>query len=149
MSVVVGIDASNIRAGGGLTHLIELLSNANPELSGIRHVVVWAGGHTISRLPQRDWLEKVHVPLLDKCLPQRVYWQQRLLPAALVETGCSLLFSPGGTCLSVAVPRITMSQNMLPFDRTESARFGLLSAMRLKMVLLRRSQSSPLRVLKA
>ena len=36
--MILGIDASNIRAGGGLTHLKEILLNADPERSEERRV---------------------------------------------------------------------------------------------------------------
>jgi len=43
------------------------------------------------------------------------------------------------------MPAVTMSQNMLPFEPLEAARFGRLSAMRLKMRLLRYTQSRSFR----
>ena len=35
----IGIDASNIRAGGGLHHLLEILRAAQPEQHGIKRVI--------------------------------------------------------------------------------------------------------------
>ena len=35
------IDASNIRAGGGVTHLVELLTSANPPAYGFEQVTIW------------------------------------------------------------------------------------------------------------
>ncbi len=141
MGVTVGIDASNVRAGGGLTHLSQLLHAARPQESGIERVVVWSGRRTLDQLPKRSWLEKVHVPLLDGSLPVRTLWQQFLLPRCLRRNGCGVLFSPGGTLpWLVSLPSVVMSQNLLPFERKEAARFGFRFA-RLKMALLRRIQS--------
>lgn len=39
----LGIDASNIRTGGGVTHLIELLRAAKPQEHGFDEVIVWGG----------------------------------------------------------------------------------------------------------
>lgn len=39
--MILGIDASNIRAGGGVTHLVELLRAANPSVHGFEKVIVW------------------------------------------------------------------------------------------------------------
>ena len=38
---VIGIDASNLRRGGGITHLVELISATKPELYNIAKVVAW------------------------------------------------------------------------------------------------------------
>jgi len=51
----LGIDASNIRTGGGLTHLAELLNAAEPYKHGITRVTVWAGKQTIDSLPVKPW----------------------------------------------------------------------------------------------
>ena len=47
----LGIDASNIRTGGGLTHLVELLNAATPQEYGINKVIVCP--------PNRYWLKLV------------------------------------------------------------------------------------------
>ncbi|EKD59402.1 MAG: group glycosyltransferase, partial [uncultured bacterium] len=58
--IVVGVDASNIRAGGGITHLGQLLAAADLEALGVR-VLVWGGAYTLGCLPDRSRLEKLHV----------------------------------------------------------------------------------------
>ncbi len=143
---ILGIDASNIRAGGGITHLSQFIAAANPHQYGFRKVVVWSGAATLRELPEREWLHKSHISWLDKGLLWRVLWQQLGLPSALKKNGCVALFSPGGTSpVYVPVPNFVMSQNLLPFDSTEAARYGLLSGMRLKLKLLRWSQSRSMR----
>jgi glycosyltransferase involved in cell wall biosynthesis len=139
-SIRIGIDASNIRFGGGITHLGQLLSCATPERSGIERIVIWGGKKTLAALPERIWLEKVHVPVLDRRLPLRLFWQQFLLPGCLRGSRCDVLFAPGGTLpWRTTLPSIVMSQNLLPFEPEEAARFGV-SFSRLKMALLRRAQ---------
>ena len=58
VALKVGIDASNLRQGGGVTHLMELLAAANPLEQGIDEVVVWGGAQTLDRLPPKPWLTK-------------------------------------------------------------------------------------------
>lgn len=138
----VGIDGSNIRTGGGVTHLSQLLSAAEPEKHGIERIVVWGGKRTLEALPERRWLEKTHVPFLDGPLPTRLFWQQVLLPRYLRKSGCDVLFSPGGTLpWHLSLPSVVMSQNLLPFESREAARFSVFSFARLKMALLKRIQS--------
>lgn len=137
--MIVGVDASNIRAGGGITHLGQLLAAADLVATGVR-VLVWGGAHTLSRLPDRPGLEKLHVPLLDRSLPVRMVWQRWLLPRCLAQKACDVLFSPGGTLPPApGLPCVVMSQNLLPFEPAEARRFGA-SFMGLKMLLLHASQ---------
>lgn len=137
----LGIDAINIRAGGGITHLSQLLSSAQPLEFGINKIVVWSGHRTLEKLPDRKWLEKVYVPLADMPLPARVLWQRILLPKYLRRHRCDALFSPGGTLPRwMCLPTVAMSQNLLPFEIKEMSRFPFMSFMRMKMHLLRRVQ---------
>jgi hypothetical protein len=49
----LGIDASNLRGGGGVTHLAELLRAAHPAAHGFDSVVIWASQATLARLEER------------------------------------------------------------------------------------------------
>lgn len=133
----VVIDASNLRAGGGLTHLLSLLGAAAPERHGITSVDVWSGRSTLDRLPSRPWLTARHHPALDRSLPERLLWQRVELPRR-VDRG--LLFAPGGATASPVRPRVVMCRNMLPFEAVERARFGLTTT-RARLELLRVAQS--------
>jgi len=133
----VVIDASNLRAGGGLTHLLSLLGAAEPERHDITSVDVWSGRRTLDRLPSRPWLTARHHPALDRSLPERLLWQRVELPRR-VDRG--LLFAPGGATASPVRPRVVMCRNMLPFEAVERARFGLTTT-RARLELLRVAQS--------
>lgn len=137
----LAIDASNIRQGGGVTHLSQMLAAAEPHTAGISQVTVWAPRHTVDQLPVRSWLTTVSPPWIEGGLLRRLLGQQILLKSELTRRGCDVLFAPGGTIpLWRCVPVVTMSQNLLPFEPQEAARFGRWSPMRLKMWLLRRAQ---------
>src|SRR4030042_5152537 len=92
----LGIDASNLRIGGGITHLVELLRAARPREHGIHRVVVWTYGQLASQLPVRPWLTVVPEPLLDRPLPPGLLWQTVRL-TTLDAQACDILFVPGGT----------------------------------------------------
>ncbi|SCY90430.1 glycosyltransferase family 4 protein [Desulfoluna spongiiphila] len=133
----LGIDASNIRAGGGVTHLRELLNHSSPMDFGFEKVVIWSGSKTLDSLANYSWLEKRNESLLGKSLPYRIFWQQFILPKKLIEEKCSILFSPGGILpFTVSVTTISMSQNMLPFEKKERSRFKS-KAQKLKFLILR------------
>lgn len=138
----LGIDASNIRTGGGMTHIAELLRAARPGEHGVTKVTLWAGQQTLRQLPKQPWLELVHDTMLDQSLPARIYWQKVKL-SRLARQACDCLFVPGGNYGGSFRPFVTMSQNLLPFERAEWHRYHL-SAMAIKMCLLRLSQGRSL-----
>lgn len=133
--MIIGIDASNIRGGGGITHLREILSRLEPKHFGIDKVIVWGGENTLGFLPRTDWLSLIHQPLLDRSLPFRFLWQVVHL-TRLARSECDLLFVPGGSYLGDFHPFVTMSRTMLPFEPREIKRYGL-SLVRLKLLWLR------------
>lgn len=140
----VGIDASNLRAGGGVTHLVELLRAAKPQEYGFTQVIVWAGRQTLDQLSvDQPWLKLVHEPLLDKSLPYRTYWQRVELPK-LARKSCDILFIPGGHSVNGFRPYVTMCQNMLPFEYREIRRYDF-SWMFLRNLLLRLIQTHAFR----
>jgi glycosyltransferase involved in cell wall biosynthesis len=137
----LAIDASNIRQGGGVTHLSQLLSAASPTDSGINHVTVWACAETAVQLPTHPWLTKLSPSWVEAGMFKRMLGQQLLLGREMLRRGCDVLFSPGGTLpFFVEIPVVTMSQNMLPFEPDEAKKFGRWSWMRLKMWFLRQLQ---------
>ena len=141
--MIVGIDGSNLRTGGGTTHLRNLLACAEPGRHGIERVIVWTSQATLGLLPALDWLEPVHEPWLDRSLPWRLLWQWFRLPS-LAREHCDVLFSPGGNSPSGFAPLVTMSRNMLPFEYHELFRYGL-SRTTLRLLLLRFGQSRTFR----
>jgi len=133
----LGIDASNIRAGGGISYLSQLLAAATPRDYGVERGIIWAGKATLERLPHPNWLEQAHEPLLDGALPQRAFWQQVNLPRRVQDTGSHILFTPGGTfLLCKPCTTVTIPHNLLPFERRESQRFGV-SGRRIRYWFLR------------
>ena len=129
------IDASNIRDGGGITHLRELLSAADPLFYGFTKVTVWAGQYTLDQLPKKKWLIGKTHKFLNKSLPYRLFWQNLLLPKKL-NSSVDLFFVPGGSYSGNFKPCVVMQQNLLPFERGEINRFPW-GKQRLRLELLR------------
>ena len=142
--LTVGIDASNIRAGGGVTHLVELLRSANPPAHGFAKVVVWASRATLARIEEHPWLVKRSNPVMEGHYLHRALWQRNRLGQLARTEGCNLLFIPGGSFATDFRPVVTMSRNLLPFEWRELWRYGI-SLTSLKLLLLRWSQSRSFR----
>ena len=140
----IGIDGTNLRAGGGVTHLMELLCAAKPAEHGIDRIVVWGGLLTLSALEDRPWLIKCNPPALNGGLLQRTFWQRYRLSLAARNEGCDVLFVPGGSYAGNFLPVVSMSQNLLPFEILELQRYGW-TLSKLRLLLLRLTQSRSFR----
>jgi glycosyltransferase involved in cell wall biosynthesis len=141
--VIACIDASNIRHGGGVTHLIEVLRAARPEAAGFSKVIVWAGNTTLQRIEDRPWLVKRHLPILDRNVFFRALWQRFSLTTLARSVPCDVLYVPGGSYAGNFRPVVSMSQNLLPFEWTELARYRW-SWVGVKLRLLRATQTQTL-----
>lgn len=144
MNLTIGIDAANLRAGGGFTHLLELLGTTQHIAVGIERVVIWGSTATLNALDDRPWLDKRSQPALNKGLLQRMLWQRYSLSQAARDAWCDVLLVPGGSYAGNFHSVVSMSQNLLPFEMRELRRYGW-SLRTLKMLLLRVTQSRTFR----
>jgi len=137
--ITIGIDAANIRLGGGITHLAEILNSVDVDSLKIQKMIVWAGQKTLDQLPNFPWLEKICPPNLNGALISRAFWQVFCLSDAARSKQCDVLLVPGGSYLGNFKPVVTMSQNLLPFEWTEIIRHQSI-LISLKMLILRQVQ---------
>lgn len=142
--IVVGIDASNITGGGGLTHLVEMLGAFRFCREGVGRVIVWGSESTLAALPRRPWLEFRSPVELSWGLLFRIYWQAFQLARDARRFGCDVLLAPGGSYIGNFRPFATMSRNMLPFDRNETSRYSV-GFIRVRFALLRWIQARSFR----
>lgn len=138
--MIIAIDACNIRQGGGLTHLAQLLKESNPHLHGFTRIVVWSNSKTLSFLPDYHWIEKKSHFYLEKNFIYSFFFQFRLFSKELKKSSCDIVLVPGGTFLSRFRPFVTISQNLLPFEINEAFRYRSLLK-RTKFIFLRFTQS--------
>ncbi len=138
--MIVGIDASNLQRGGGVTHIVEILSNVSIYKHNVSKVIIWGSEYTLSQIDNYPWLKKVTPKELNRGLFSRLIWQKFGLFNSAVDNNCDLIFAPGGSVLCNFRPIVTMSQNMLPFESREARRYGI-SWITLRLILLRWLQS--------
>jgi len=138
----LGIDATNIHQGGGVTHLVQLLTAASPQDQGISKVIVWCSPKIASLLPTLPWLHIRSDAWMANGSLKRFLFQHLFLSIEMRRVGCKVAFYPGSTLPLISVlPAVTISQNMLPFELDKAALFGRCSLMYLKFCVLRMLQS--------
>lgn len=121
-----GIDASNLRSGGGVHHLLRILENSGNAPGGDTHITVWGSRALCERISLRQGITLTVVPELDAPTLRRLFWQLRQLPK-LASSACDVLFAPGGLAGNHSVPTVAMCRNMLPFELSEARRYGATS----------------------
>ena len=138
--MILGIDASNLRGGGGVTHLINFLKFSKPEMFNIKSVIVWGGRNPLEKLPQYDWLNLREIKQLNRSPAQRIMWHNIWFDQLVKESGCGILYIPGGLYLGKFRPYVALCQTLLPFNNNELNRYGI-SKRTLRLTLLRLGQT--------
>lgn len=133
------IDASNLRRGGGVTHLEEVLKTRAYLNYGIERITIWAPQTTLDRIGDLPGVVRKSHPLIDKGRWHGVLFRKRYLDK-LIEPDTDLLWAPGGTYLGGFRPYVTMLRNFLPFEKSERDRFKY-SRDWMRLLYLRRAQA--------
>ena len=137
------IDASNLRAGGGIIYLQNILQVGNPQAHGFQKVIVYGGKNPLKHFPKQSWLDLREIPKLNRSFLHRLQWQQSQL-GRLAAQEQALLFIPGGLYLGKYRPYVTMFQNMQIFETPEKNREGLTNEW-LRLSLLHLGQAKTFR----
>jgi len=122
--MILGIDATNLSSGGGLTHIKNIIKFANPVEFGFKQIIVFGSIKTLGSIEDFPWLQKVHKSIFEKNFLFRAYWQTFRLRREAKYYNCDILFVPGGSFSTSFRPIVTMSRNSLPFEWNELRRYG-------------------------
>lgn len=112
----IGIDASNIGGGGGVTHLKEILDKYDSKLFNHNRIIIFASIKVLDQLPSNTLFEKVTFPQLNASLLKRVVFQ-KLKYDKEIKKRCDILYSVAGDYIGDFQPVVSMSRNMLLYDR--------------------------------
>lgn len=112
----LGIDASNIGGGGGVTHLKEILSNYDNDAFNYENITIFASTKVLDSLPSNPVFIKVTFPELNGSLFKRVKFQKTKYDNE-IKKRCDILYSVAGDYIGDFRPIVSMSRNMLLYDR--------------------------------
>jgi len=117
MKMRIGIDATNIGGGGGLTHLKEILSFFNPnENKSIEKIVVFSSQKVLDQITGSEIIEKLTFLQLNKGLVHRILFHLFHFDKE-IKSRCDILFSITGDYFGSFKPVVGMSRNMLLYER--------------------------------
>lgn len=146
MKKIIGIEASRNRSGGARAHLIGILECFDEMFleNHIKEVHVWSYTNLLDRLPEKEWLIKHTVKASEKSLLHQLWWQYKKLPIELKENNVDILLNTDASSICSFRPAITMSRDMLSYEKGEMKRFGI-SFQRLRLLTLKYVQNYSLK----
>lgn len=121
---ILGIDASNIVVGGGLTQLNYFLNYFIDTKVNKKLVIFLNSNLKLSHKDKNIKFIKIG-KLLSNNYFLRLYWAKFILPKQLKKYNCDKLFCPGGLSLQKEIPSIVMFRNMQPFQLSRNTLYGL------------------------
>lgn len=144
MRYKIAIDASRSKSGGGKAHLIGILNELDPTRFNIDQIHVWSYRTLLNDLPDEPWLVKHCPEATEKSILGQLWWQYNTLHKEVEEQGCQVLLNTSAGTVCQFQPAVTMSRDMLSFERREIARFGF-GREWLRLFILRYTQKKSLK----
>jgi glycosyltransferase involved in cell wall biosynthesis len=120
----VAIDATRVKSGGGIAHLMGILNIDDIETHGIAEVHIWAYRGLLDKLPEKPWLIKHCPKVTEQSLLKQIYWQAFKLSNEIRQAGCQILFAVDASTFSRFKPMVVLSQNMIPFEKGFASIYG-------------------------
>ena len=134
--IKIAIDASRNKSGGAKIHLIEILNNFKFENYDIKEVHLWSYKDLLNEISDYPWLKK-HLAFKDSLnIFSQLYWQNKILPKLLRKEKIDILLNTSAGSVCYFKPNITMSREMLSFEKGEMEKTGF-SLYRLRILILR------------
>lgn len=111
----IAIDATNLKAGGGLSHLKQLSKQINSQKNVEVHLI---GGIWLKEIESDN--KHIFADEFSTLIKQETFKNNKL--PKLLKT-FDIVFAPGGSFFSKTIPYVTMCRNMLVFEEKERNRF--------------------------
>lgn len=114
----IGIDATNIGGGGGITHLVGILKAFDFQYFGnkISKLVVFSSNRILDMIPDSVYIEKISFTELNGSVVNRLIFQITKYDFE-IENRCDILLSLTGDYIGKFRPVVGMSRNMLLYER--------------------------------
>ena len=131
--MILGIDASNIRTGGGKKHLDIFIRNTISLYSDVEIILV-SNESIISSYKSLNKVKCISNPLLNLSNLSAFLSQLFFSKKYFKKNKCDIVFVPGGIFISSFKPYITMSQNMLPFSPKALHNFSFIGRIKFNII---------------
>ena len=134
--MILGIDATNITQGGGITHISNILNNKNEEINKFEKIIIWGNQKTLKQVNSRKNIQKINLKSIENSPLKRIFWQFFSFEKELKKYACNHALILGGIYFFKDIPSTIILQNLLPFDEINSRRYRLIK--RIKLLIQKR-----------
>ena len=136
--MIIGINAVNIKSGGGTSHLENILININQEILKVRSgkIIVWCNPNLYHLLKKKKLFENILILRVSDNFYYNILWKLFFLYSELKKFNCDILFSPDAVVLKKFKKVVILFQNLLPFNNYEILRYGI-SFQAIKLIIMR------------
>tara|TARA_Y100000022_G_scaffold199769_1_gene213073 strand:+ start:864 stop:2003 length:1140 start_codon:yes stop_codon:yes gene_type:complete len=121
--MIVGIDCSRTRSGGGIEHIVNFIKNFDPTTLGIKKIHLWVFNEILDLLPKRSWLFVHTSTHINGNLFRQIFWQKFILPKLALNLDCSIFLNTDASTFLSFSPSVTMSRDALSFEPGEMQRY--------------------------
>lgn len=121
--MIIGIDCSRTRSGGGIEHIVNFLYSFNPTKLGITKIHLWAFKEILDKLPKRNWLIIHTSSYINGNIFKQIFWQRFILPRVGKKLNCSIFLNTDASTFLPFSPSVTMSRDALSFEHQEMQRY--------------------------
>lgn len=135
-NLIVGIDATRNRSGGAIAHLKGILEY-RPTDYGIKKVHLWAYSNLLNQVKNQPWLIKHNIDFKHSHLILEILWQFICLPFIAKKANVDIMFNTDAGSFCTFQPSVTLSQDMLSFEKGEIERYYCFPFKFFRLLLLR------------
>ena len=137
--MIIGINAVNIKSGGGISHIKNILVNLTREIlekEKVDKIIIWCSPVLHYNLSEIKLSKNIVVVIINDNFLYNIFWKFFFLYKHLKKNKCDALYSLDGIVLRKYKKSIILFQNLIPFSNNEILRYGL-SYQAFKLILLR------------
>ncbi len=138
--MILGINASRTKSGGAIAHVIGILRSFEFTNSNYKEIHIWSYKELLDRLPKKLWLKKHYIPDANKNILFQLKWELFSLPSELNNFKCDILFNLDAGSLCIKKPYVTLSQDMLSYEKGQMFKYGI-SISTLRLIILKYVQN--------
>lgn len=136
--MLLGIDAVNIRSGGGVKHLNQLLRSFEELYGDNLRVILWCNKDLKRLVSLSKNIQIINKKWMDSFYILRLSYHLMFFGKSINNAKCEILLFPTGvTPYFTKGKLVTISQNMLPIEIKQASLFGLKSVIFWKLLLNR------------
>ena len=129
----IGIDASNINDGGGITHLSQIINNFDFKKSKCTGIVIWGHKKSLNKIKNTKNINKINLDKKFSNILLRIFWQIFVFEKELKRMNCKKAFILGGISFLKKISSVIIIQNILPFENVIIKKYSLLFRIKFKI----------------